>query len=288
MTECSSEVRQLPYSVRISGDKDCLSETHISRFQVSSDDPDRGDPTSEELLLKVDQPYRNHNGGGLAFGPDGFLYIGLGDGGSADDPLGNGQSLETHLGKMLRIDVDNGDPYVIPAGNPFIDGGGKPEIWAYGLRNPWRFSYERLTGDLWIADVGQNQWEEVNFLPAGMTGGINFGWNFREGAHSFEGEPPEGLTLLDPVFEYQHGYGCSVTGGYVYRGKSLPEFTGVYLVADFCNGRIWGVIPQSGGGWEWQSLFETGWNISSFGQDDDGELYLADMTNGVIYRLDRK
>ena len=169
-------------------------------------------------LLTVEQPYANHNGGMLAFGPDGYLYIGLGDGGSAGDPQGNGQSLETLLGKILRIDVDKGEPYAIPADNPFALQGGKPEIWAYGLRNPWRFSFDALTGDLYIGDVGQREWEEVNFLAAGSPGGVNFGWDYREGAHTYQGEPPENLNLTDPAAEYSHELGCSITGGEVSGG----------------------------------------------------------------------
>lgn len=266
-------------------------ESRISRFQVSPSNPNRADPGSEKILLTVAQPYRNHNGGGLAFGPDGYLYIALGDGGSANDPAGNGQSLNTLLGKLLRIDVDGGDPYAIPADNPFASGGGLPEIWAYGLRNPWRFSFDRLTGDLFIADVGQDIWEEVNFSVAGSPGGVNYGWDFREASQPFEGEPPPGLQLTDPIFEYRHGPECSVTGGYTYRGKALPEFGGIYIVGDFCSGRIWGLLKDASGTWQSQELFRTGLNISSFAQDEDGELYLLNLgndANGAVYRLDRK
>jgi glucose/arabinose dehydrogenase len=224
----------------------------------------------------------------LAFGPDGYLYIGLGDGGSAGDPQGNGQSLQTLLGKLLRIDVDQGDPYAIPADNPFASGGGKPEIWAYGLRNPWRFSFDAQTGDIYIGDVGQNQWEEVNFLEAGSPGGVNFGWNFREGTHPYQGAPSEGLSLVDPVAEYEHSLGCSVTGGEVYRGMNLPGWEGVYLYGDYCSGNSWGLLRSADGTWQSQLLFTTGFTIASFGVDDDGEIYLLDLQQGDIYRLTKK
>jgi len=262
--------------------------TVVSRFQALADGM-RADPASEKILLTIEQPYANHNGGSLAFGPDGMLYIGTGDGGSAGDPQGNGQKLTTLLGKLLRIDVDGGDPYAIPADNPFADGQrGRGEIWAYGLRNPWRFSFDRLTGDLWIADVGQNAWEEINFQPAGAPGGVNYGWNFREGAHPYRGEPPAGLSLTDPVAEYPHPEGCSVTGGFVYRGEKLPEFYGVYLYGDYCNGRVWGLLRQPDDSWQSRLLFETGTYLSSFGEDASGELYLLDQRSGSVLTLTRK
>lgn len=262
--------------------------TVVSRFQTLADGA-RADPASERILLTIEQPYANHNGGSLAFGPDGMFYIGTGDGGSAGDPQGNGQKLTTLLGKLLRIDVDGGDPYAIPADNPFADGPrGRGEIWAYGLRNPWRFSFDRLTGDLWIADVGQNAWEEINFQPAGAPGGVNYGWNFREGAHPYRGEPPAGLLLTDPVAEYPHPEGCSVTGGFVYRGEKFPEFFGIYLYGDYCNGRVWGLLRQPDGSWQSQLLFETGTYLSSFGEDVRGELYLLDQRSGSVLTLTRK
>lgn len=260
--------------------------TVIARFTVSSADPNRADPASEKVILHVQQPYPNHNGGSMVFGPDGYLYMGLGDGGSQGDPNGNGQSTDTLLGKLLRIDVNNGDPYTIPDSNPFKKGGGKPEIWAYGLRNPWRFSFDRLTGDLYIADVGQDKWEEIDFLPAGAPGGTNFGWNYREGKHPYKGNPPAGLKLTEPVYDYSHSEGCSVIGGFVYRGESLPEFRGIYLFTDYCSGTIWGMLRDASGAWQTQTLFQqSGMNISSFGQDANGEIYILDQASGAVYRL---
>jgi glucose/arabinose dehydrogenase len=270
------------YTERVSGDL----YTVIARFQVSAD-PNQADPASELRLLHIPQPYANHNGGGLAFGPDGYLYVGLGDGGSGGDPLGNGQSLDTLLGKLLRLDVDGGEPYTIPPDNPFASGGGLPEIWAYGLRNPWRFSFDRLTSDLYIADVGQNAWEEVDFLPAGSAGGANFGWNYFEGLHAYQGQPPADLALETPVAEYSHDFGASITGGYVYRGPNLPEWQGVYLYGDYMSGRIWGLLRQPDNEWQNAELFDTGFLITSFGEDESGELYIADY-NGQVLRLNRK
>jgi glucose/arabinose dehydrogenase len=259
--------------------------TVISRFEAA---PDRvsARADSEKVLLTVDQPYENHNGGGMAFGRDGYLYIGLGDGGSGGDPLGNGQNSNTLLGKLLRVDVNNGDPYAIPPGNAYSTGGGRAEIYALGLRNPWKFSFDRANGDLFIADVGQNIWEEVNFLPGGSSGGTNFGWNYREAGFAYEGSvPPGDLTLVDPVAQYEHPVGCSVTGGYVYRGEALPDFQGIYLYGDYCTGRIWGLLRGADDIWQNQVLFETGLNISSFGLDDAGEVYLLDHYNGVVLKL---
>jgi glucose/arabinose dehydrogenase len=269
---------------------DRLGNTVVSRLKVTQN-PDVADPNSEQVLLTVDQPYPNHNGGGVVFGPDGYLYLSLGDGGSAGDPSGNGQSLDTVLGKILRIDVSKagayGAAYAIPPDNPFANGGGRPEIWAYGLRNPWRFSFDRVTKDLWIADVGQNLYEETDYQPAGSPGGLNYGWNYMEGAHPYKGTPPNGIALVGPVFEYDHSQGCSVTGGYVYRGQELPEFNGVYLFGDYCSGIIWGVL-NVGGSWQTQKLFQTGMNITSFGQDENGELYLLNQADGSVHRLLKK
>lgn len=257
--------------------------TVVARFQVS-ENPSIANPDSEAPMLYVAQPYANHNGGHLEFGPDGYLYIGLGDGGSGGDPAGNAQSLETHLGKMLRIDVTQGEPYAIPADNPFANGGGLPEIWAYGLRNPWRFSFDRTTGDLYIADVGQGEWEEIDFLPGGIVGGSNFGWDYFEGTHIYEGAAPEGMNLIAPVVEYQHSSRCSVTGGYVYRGANLPAWNGVYFYGDYCSGEVMGLYQVSSGAWQTDVLWDTTSLITSFGQDEAGEIYLVDR-NGDIYQL---
>lgn len=257
--------------------------TVVSRFSTSLEGG-QADPASEQVLLRIDQPYGNHNGGNLAFGPDGYLYIGTGDGGSANDPLGNGQNLNTLLGKLLRIDVDGGNPYAIPPDNPFAGGGGAPEIWAYGLRNPWRFSFDRLNGDLYIGDVGQNNWEEVDYLPAGAPAGANFGWKLREGTHPFAGQQTEGL--VDPIAEYANaGRNCSVTGGIVVRASQLPEWNGVYLYGDYCSGQVWGLTREAGGAWLGAVLFSTGLTISSFGEGADGSAYLVHH-GGAVYRLE--
>ena len=253
-------------------------DTVIARFQASSDS-NTADPDSEVRLLGVDQPFANHNGGVLAFGPDGYLYAGLGDGGSQGDPNENAENTNVLLGKILRLDVDSAEPYTVPADNPFGN-----EVWAYGLRNPWRFSFDRSTGDLYIGDVGASNWEEIDFLPSGSPGGANFGWDAREGAHDYEGGGPEGM--IDPVAEYSHPEGgCSVTGGYVYRG-SMQEWNGIYLYGDYCTGFIWGLI-QSDGTWQTQRLYDLDVTITSFGQDSAGEIYLVSDSGG-IYRLLRQ
>jgi glucose/arabinose dehydrogenase len=256
-------------------------EVRIARYQVS-EDPNRADPGSERILLRITEPYANHNGGEIAFGPDGYLYAGVGDGGSGGDPRGNGQNPHTLLGSILRLDVDSGDPYTIPPGNPFVDGGGAPEVWAYGLRNPWRFTFDSATGDLYIADVGQDRWEEVDFLPAGAPGGANFGWNIREGLHPYEGDGGQGL--VNPVAEYSHDYGCSITGGVVVRDPALPDWDGVYLYGDYCSGIIWGLVRDAAGEWITASMFESGFHITSFGEDRGGGVYVIDRSGG-LYRL---
>jgi len=258
-----------------------IGDTVVARHTVTAN-PDVADAAGGVTLLTVTQPFENHNGGQLAFGPDGFLYVALGDGGSGGDPFGNGQNLGTLLGKLLRLDVESGTtPYAIPAGNPFGN-----EIWAFGLRNPWRFSFDRATGDLYVADVGQNQFEEVNFQPATSTGGENYGWNIMEGLHCF-GNPAcnqAGLTL--PVAETTHADGnCSVTGGLVYRGAQYPALQGVYLYADLCSGRIWG-LRRNGATWENRVLLTTTLQITTFGEDEAGNLYLADFGAGDIYKVD--
>ncbi|MGH9660209.1 MAG: PQQ-dependent sugar dehydrogenase, partial [Bryobacteraceae bacterium] len=264
---------------------DLAGDTIVAQYRVSSN-PDVADAASEVVLLKIDQPYDNHNGGGLRFGPDGFLYIGMGDGGSGGDPHNYGQRLDTLLGKMLRIDVES-DPGRVraPPGNPFASTpGARPEIWSIGLRNPWRFSFDRATGDLWIGDVGQESYEEVNFTPAARRGGENYGWNPTEGSHCFQPECDRaGLTL--PMADYSHAEGCSVTGGFVYRGRLSPGLRGVYVYGDFCSGRIWGV-GREGSAWVNRRLLDSGLNITTFGEDEAGELYLADQAGAAIYRVD--
>jgi len=261
-------------------------DTVIARYSVLVDNPNQADSSSEIKLIQISQPYGNHNGGMVAFGSDGYLYLGLGDGGSAGDPQNNAQSLNTLLGKILRIDVDGGDPYAIPLDNPFVNTA-QPEIWAFGLRNPWRFSFDQLTGDLYIGDVGQNQWEEINFVRAGELGGVNFGWNYFEGTHDYQGTAPENLAIMDPIVEYDHSLGCSVTGGIIYRGEELPEWQGIYLYGDYCTGRVWGLYEDIDEGWLSRLLFENVGAITSFGEDEAGEVYLCDQ-RGIIYQLTSK
>lgn len=271
---------------------DINGNTVIAQFSNSSTSPQlipSSDKTSQVILLQILQPYANHNGGQLAFGPDGYLYIGMGDGGSEGDPHAYGQSVQTLLAKILRIDVDHGDPYAIPTNNPYVNGGGLPEIWAIGLRNPWRFSFDSKTGDLYIGDVGQDLWEEIDFLPASFTSiPANFGWSIREGLHPYKNTPDDtGTPLIDPVYEYSHDLGCAVIGGYVYRGTVLPDFNGIYLMGDNCSGSVWGLIGTGDGVFKGQALFQTGLNISSFGVDESGEIYFADLGGG-IYQLKLK
>lgn len=257
-------------------------DTVVARYAANADQS-AADPASETILLAAPQPAANHNGGMVAFGPDGYLYAGLGDGGAANDRFGNGQNLGTVLGTVIRIDV-SGDGALAPADNPFVEqAGARPEIWAYGLRNPWRFSFDRLTGELWIADVGQNQWEEVNVQPAGSAGGENYGWPIMEGTHCFQADTcqQDGLTL--PVAEYSHALGCSVTGGYVYRGAAQPALQGIYFYGDYCSGRIWG-LAQVDGQWQNVELLSSGVPISSFGETEDGEVLVIDY-NGNLARL---
>jgi len=259
--------------------------TTISRF-VANEGYLSANPASEQVILTQDQPYANHNGGNLMFGPDGFLYIGLGDGGSGGDPQENAQNKDTLLGKMLRLAVSDQEGYAIPSDNPYTNGGGRAEIWAMGLRNPWRYSFDRSTGDLFIADVGQGDWEEINFLPNNAEPGANFGWDYREGSHPYEGTPPGTIEFIDPITEYDHSQGCSVTGGFVYRGQNFPDWNGIYLYGDYCSGNVWGLIPKSNGGWDSRLLFETGENISSFGEDFFGEIYLISHS-GSIFKLEK-
>ena len=242
-------------------------------------------PDSELVILEVEQPYANHNGGQIAFGPDGYLYIGLGDGGSAGDPQRNGQDTSTLLGAILRLDVSEAtaaQPYAIPPDNPFAGSGGRPEIWAYGLRNPWRFSFDRETGELWAGDVGQNRWEEIDIVERGG----NYGWNAMEGNHCFRPQSGcESEGFIPPVWEYPlEDDACSVIGGYVYRGAAISWLAGVYVYGDFCTGQVFGLRYADGEVVEHKLLADTGLRIASFGQDNDGELYVLSQSEG-IFRL---
>ena len=269
-------------------------DTVVARYQVRDNNPNRANRSSEEVILTVNQDFSNHNGGQLAFGDDGYLYIGMGDGGSGGDPNNRAQTTDTLLGKMLRIDVESQPPanttYRIPADNPFL-GDSDPsdripdEIWAFGLRNPWRFSFDRATGDLYIADVGQNAREEVNFQPADSTGGENYGWSIFEGSASLnDNRTIQFGTLTDPIAEYDRDLGRSITGGYVYRGETPSALTGTYLYGDFATGIIWGT-QNINGQWENTVLLETPHRISTFGEDQAGNLYVADYATGVIHSI---
>ncbi len=249
----------------------------ISRFIASGAAADAG---SERVILEIEQPFSNHNGGGMAFGPDGMLYISSGDGGSAGDPNRNGQNTNTLLGKILRIDVA-GDGYAIPADNPFAGGGGRGEVWAYGLRNPWRITFDTATGQLWTGDVGQNQWEEVDRI---IRGG-NYGWNIKEGDSCFGGDVCAAIGL-PPRVTYSHEFGCSITGGYVYHGSSMPELDGWYVYGDFCSGRVWAIDAAADAGAA-IPLADTGAAIASFAQDAGGEIYMVTFNN-AIYQLVQK
>jgi glucose/arabinose dehydrogenase len=266
---------------------DLAGDTRLSSFQVSTN-PDLADATTEQVILTADQPYPNHNGGQVLFGPDGFLYLGLGDGGSANDPEGRGQNRSELLGSILRVDVQGGAPYTIPPDNPFVGQAGVlPEIWSYGLRNPWRFSFDRATGDLYIADVGQDRFEEVDIAPAAAEGagrGANYGWNIMEGLHCLSGNQCDQTGLTLPVFEYGHDQGCSIAGGYVYRGSAIPNLQGLYFYGDFCQGWVRSFRYMSGSAMEvtdWPRL-RPGGPITSFGEDAAGELYVLASAGGVF------
>ncbi|MFE3252214.1 PQQ-dependent sugar dehydrogenase [Streptomyces sp. NPDC059209] len=243
-------------------------------------------PDSRRTVLTQTQPYENHNGGDIKFGPDGYLYIAFGDGGAGGDPHGNGQKLDTLLGKILRIDPSGGEPYAVPADNPFVDdANAKDEIWSYGLRNPWRFSFDSGTGDMLIADVGQSDWEEVDWAPADSAGGENYGWASMEGNHPFRGGT-EPANHVPPVFEYdRNGLGCSVTGGYVYRGDAIPGLQGQYLYSDYCDGTVRGLTIDNGEVTGQSDLGVNGGEVISFVEDGDGELYVLAL-GGSISRID--
>ena len=281
--------------------------TIVSRFRVASD-PDRLDTKSEKVLIKLKQPFSNHNGGHMEFGPDGYLYISVGDGGKWGDPYNNAQNLGNLFGKILRIDVDTGDPYAIPDDNPFINNeDAKDEIWLYGLRNVWRFSFDWGKGDVYLGDVGQDLWEEIDFVAAENAGGQNFGWRVMEGNHCYNPKEDCEPTGELPIFEYPNDAnymkiltgmdepnvdGCSVTGGYVYRGSAISELQGTYFFADYCSGNIWTFKEKNGKATEFQNRTEEislgggGFTnyISSFGEDNNGELYIVDY-NGIIFKL---
>ena len=264
----------------------------VSRFKVSADDPNKADPDSEHIVMKIPQPFSNHNGGSIVFGKDGFLYIALGDGGGRNDPLGNGQNLQTWMGSVLRIDVDNqdgGKNYAVPADNPFVNRpNAKPEIFAYGIRNIWRLTVDRKTGDLWAADVGQDFWEEINILKKGG----NYGWSIREASYPFNNNSPEVVDEpIDPIWEYDHQVGSSVTGGFVYRGSRLPELQGWYLYADFVRGQIWALKYDQASGKVTQNmaLTSTGLPVIAFGEDEFGDVYytLESVDGRGIYRFEK-
>jgi len=262
----------------------------IAQFTASANDPNFSDGASETILLTVEQPFSNHKGGGVVFGPDGFLYIGLGDGGGAGDPQCNGQNLGVLLGKMLRIDVDSphapGLNYAIPQSNPFVGQNARGEIWLYGLRNPFRFSFDPASGNLWIGDVGQNSFEEVDMISPG-EGGANLGWNLREGTHPFSTACAQtGNALTDPIFDYDHSQGdATVIGGHVYHGQKMPALAGSYIFGDFISGRIWS-LGGSGGTWTRSDVtVAAGGDLAAIGQDQAGELYVARYASGVVARI---
>ena len=262
-------------------------ETRIERYTVSGD-PDVADEGSAMLVLEVAQPENNHNGGQIAFGPDGMLYIGMGDGGGSGDPDDHGENPATLLGSMLRIDVDGGSPYTVPADNPFVGHATyRPETWAYGFRNPWRFSFDRQTSDLLIADVGEAEREEIDFQPASSGGGENYGWNTLEGTDCHEpASDCDDTGLVPPIHEYEHPDGCSITGGYVYRGAAVPSFQGRYFFGDYCAGWIRSFRIEGGAAVDVVEHSELGTvaQLVSFGEDTDGELYVMGL-DGSVYRF---
>lgn len=259
----------------------------------ASEDGTRADPASLRVLFAIPDPAGNHNGGQLAFGPDGYLYVGLGDGGGANDQFGNGQDPSTLLGTILRLDVDSppaaGAAYAIPSDNPFASDGarageGAPEIWAWGLRNPWRFSFDPESGDLYIADVGQGAWEEINRQPGDSAGGENYGWPVMEGRHCFDADGCDQAPYVAPIAEYSHDLGCSVTGGHVYRGAAQPALNGIYIFGDYCSGLIF-TLQVDEGTITPKLVLESGAEVSSFGVDEAGEIYLVALGDGALYRV---
>jgi glucose/arabinose dehydrogenase len=265
---------------------DTNGDTVVARYTVT-DDRTRADPTTASVVLRIAQPASTHNGGLLLFGPDGYLYIGMGDGGGDSDLFGNAQNGQSLLGKVLRIDIDSAQPYAVPPDNPFVGVSGmRPEIWALGLRNPWRYSFDRATGDLYIADVGQAGYEEVNLQRASSRGGENYGWPRMEGMHCYpETAACDRTGLQLPIAAYTHSLGCAVTGGYVYRGAAYPYLRGLYLFSDICSGRIWSLHQQADGSWLQTERLATSIAVSSFGEDEAGELYITGYFNGTLYRI---
>lgn len=295
----SSTVFYVNYT-RESTDSEQHGDTIIARYRVTGNDPNVADPTSEEIVLTVDQPYPNHNAGDLAFGPDGYLYIPLGDGGSGGDPEDRAQNLNELLGKVLRINVTGQPTYTIPADNPFTTDNNpntRAEIWAWGLRNPWRFSFDRQTQDIYFGDVGQGAYEEIDFQPANSTGGENYGWDCREGAHPYTGAQSPACTgnnnLVEPIFEYARAENqsnpsapcSSITGGFVYRGTAYPALVGHYILADYCSGKFWSLIRNNQNAWISTAHGKLINSASTFGEDQNGELYVASLSDGIIYRI---
>ena len=275
-------------------------DTVIARYRVTGSNPNVADPASEQIVLVVDQPESNHNAGDLAFGPDGYLYVPLGDGGGGGDPQDNAQDLNELLGKLLRLKVTGEQTYAIPADNPYINDNNpatRAEIWALGLRNPWRISFDRLTNDLYMGDVGQGAYEEISFQPANSTGKENYGWDCREGAHPYQGSQSPlctaNSTFTEPIFEYARSENqsnpsapcSSITGGFVYRGAAYPALVGHYILADYCSGKFWSVIRNGQGQWTSTAHGKLMDNASSFGEDRNGELYVASLGDGTIYRI---
>ncbi len=262
---------------------DLNGDTRVERYRASGN-RNVADPSSAKLIIAIGQPFANHNGGLVMFGPDGMLYVGMGDGGSGGDPQGHGQNRQSLLGKILRLNVDGGDPYAIPADNPYVRGGGRPEIWASGMRNPWRFSFDRVGGILYVADVGQNQFEEINAVPT-RTAGLNYGWNIAEGNHCYASSSCDLSEFVRPVLEYGRDQGCSVTGGFVYRGTRMPALAGTYFYSDYCSGWLRSFRIVNGAATELREwpVGNLG-SVLSFGEDSAGELYVL-SANGSVYRL---
>ncbi len=259
--------------------------TRVARYGVSATNPNQADLLSALEILDFEQNGGNHNGGDMHFGSDGYLYIAVGDGGGSRDPDALAQDLSNLLGSMLRIDIDGGSPYAVPVGNPFVgNGGAAPEIWSYGLRNPWRFSFDRLNGDIFIGDVGQGLREEVNYRPVSSDGGENYGWSCMEGDLAVNFNPCDGSPLTAPILVYSHSPECSVTGGYLYRGN-IGGLHGRYVFGDYCSGRIWFAVPDNGN-WVAAEWADTVFTISSFGEDESGELYLTHLGGGEVYRFE--